>query len=92
MNEYTVHLWANLPTGLIRAETVQGKTEMHAAALALKHFKQIGYDFSNPISRITVDMPNDKEIIVPVRDVLRWLQQPEQAEFMQNENLSALVQ
>ena len=92
MKDFTVYLWANAPDSSIPSVPVKAKSDMEAAALSLHHFKKIGHNFTNPISRVTVDLPNGTHQSIPVRDVLRWLADPGQSDFVKNEKLGALLE
>lgn len=90
-NEITVHLWANAPGGHIPSVSFETDDEMRASALALRHFRQLGLDFSISGAHVDVDLPNGDTGTVYVRDVLAWLRQPAQSKFVADENLSLLL-
>ena len=88
---FRVHLWAGLPGGLIPSVDIEARTEMHAAALGLKHFRSSGHDISATSAHVDVEAPGDIKITMPVPTVLRWLKASEQVKFVQHEGLQSLL-
>jgi len=93
MAEAKIHLWVDLPGGLIPTTTVQHDDNWHAAALGLSDFSQLGYDISKPGGYVDVERnPVEPKPRLMIADVLHWLAQPEQTSFVKAEHLELLVQ
>jgi hypothetical protein len=64
---------------------------MHGAALALRHFIQLGCDINVPLAHLDLTESNGAKHMVLVDEVLDWLSDPQQTEFVQREGLNALL-
>ena len=92
MSDIKVHLWANLPGGMIPTATFETDNEMKAATLALREFRALGYDFSHEGAHVDIELSDGTIKTMLVNDVLAWLAQPAQASFVEAENLNSLIQ
>jgi hypothetical protein len=92
MSDIKIHLWANVPGGLIPTAQFETESEMEAAALALREFKQLGYDFSHQGAHVDIELTDGTMKKMSVSDVLVWLAQPGQASFIEAENLKSFLQ
>jgi hypothetical protein len=91
MTEIKIHLWANLPGGMIPTAMFDTESEMEAAALALNEFKSLGYDFSREGAHVDIELSDGTMNTMLVSDVLAWLAKPEQASFVDKEELESLL-
>ena len=92
MTEYQFH-WrpplnrpANLPSVRLTADS-----ERHGAALALRHFVQLGCDMNAPLAHIDTIEPDGVKHTLLIEEVLDWLQDPKQTAFVQREGLEGLL-
>ena len=92
MSDIRVHLWANVPGGMIPTATFETENEMEAAALALREFRTLRYDFSHEGAHVDIELSDGTIKTMPVNDVRAWLAQPAQASFVEAENLNSLIQ
>jgi hypothetical protein len=92
MTEYQFHWW---PTGTTQttAQSVrlQAESHLHGAALALQHFMQLGCDIAAPLAHIDMTEPDGGKQTLLVEEVLEWLSEPKQREFIQREGLAVLL-
>jgi hypothetical protein len=93
MTEYRFH---GLPSGTKRAPTpsvrLQAESHLHGAALALKQFMQLGCDIAAPLAHVDVTEPDGAKQTLLVEEVLDWLNDPKQTDFIQREGLAVLLQ
>jgi hypothetical protein len=93
MTEYQFH-W--LPSGSRRAPIpsvkLQAESHLHGAALALRHFKQLGCDIAAPLAHVDMSEPDGAKQMLLVEEVLDWLNDPKQREFIHREDLAVLLQ
>ena len=92
MTEYQFH-WrrsgsepASTPSVRLEAES-----QLHGAALALRHFAQLGCDLSAPLAHVDMTEPGGVKQTVLVEEVLDWLNDPKQTDFIQREGLAVLL-
>ena len=93
MTEYQYHWW---PSGSARAALtpsvrLQADSHLHGAALALRHFKELGCDISAPLAHVDISEPNGVKQTLLVEEVLDWLSDSKQADFLSREGLAALL-
>jgi hypothetical protein len=92
MTEYTFHWW---PAGTQQAPTpsvtLQAASHRHGAALALRHFVQLGCDIAAPLAHVDVTEAGGVKQTLLVEEVLDWLNDPEQADFIHREGLAAVL-
>jgi hypothetical protein len=60
--------------------------------MALRHFKQLGYDIAAPVAHIDVKESSGIKHTVLVEEILDWLKDPRQEAFVQREQLALLLQ
>jgi hypothetical protein len=94
VTEYQYHWW---PSGTTRASgtpsvRLQADSHLHGAALALRHFKQLGCDITAPLAHIDMTEPDGVKQTLLVEEVLEWLNDPQQTNFLQREGLAILLQ
>jgi hypothetical protein len=92
MTRYQFH-W--LPTATTRATiptvTLHAESHLHGAALALRHFMELGCDIGAPLAHVDMTEPDGARQTVLVEEVIEWLNQPHQTDFMQREGLAVLL-
>jgi hypothetical protein len=92
MAEYFLHWWS---TGAARPVTprvtLQAESHFHGAALALRAFTKLGCDITAPHAHIDITESNGARQTLLVEEVLDWLNEPKQLEFIQREDLAALI-
>jgi hypothetical protein len=92
MSEYKFHWW---PSGNKQSQTqsvtLQAESNLHGAALALRHFSQLGCDISSPLAHVDVTDADGVKHTLLVEEVLDWLNDPKQTDFIQREGLAALL-
>jgi hypothetical protein len=92
MTEYQYHWWPSGARGAALTPSVklQADSHLHGAALALRHFKQLGCDIAAPLAHVDMSEPDGARQTLLVEEVLDWLNDPRQTEFMHRENLASL--
>jgi len=92
MTEYVFH-W--LPAGtervLVPDVRVTADSRLHGAALALRHFKEMGCDFSMPLAHVDITGADGTTHTLLVDEVLDWLSDPEQTGFVRCHRLDFLL-
>jgi hypothetical protein len=92
MTEYRFHSW---PSGTTRAQTpsvtLQAESHLHGAALALRHFMQLGCDIAAPHAHVDMTEPDGVKQTLLVEEVLDWLNDPKQSDFIHCEGLAVLL-
>jgi hypothetical protein len=92
MTEYRFH-W--LPSGSRRASvpsvSLEAESHLHGAALALRHFRQLGCDVAAPLAHIDVTEADGVKQTLLVEEVLAWLQDPKHTDFIHREGLALLL-
>jgi len=91
MTEYLFH-WLPAGTERVRVPDVRltADSRLHGAALALRHFKQVGCDITTPLAHVDItDSDGDSHTLL-VEEVLDWLSDPKQAAFVRCEGLDVL--
>ena len=92
MTEYRFHSW---PSGTTRAPnpsvSLQAESHLHGAALALRHFKQLGCDITAPHAHLDMTEPDGGKQTLLVEEVLDWLNDPKQTDFIHREGLAVLL-
>jgi hypothetical protein len=93
MTEYLFH-WR--PSGATRPVTesleLEPESHLHGAALALRQFVERGCDITAPLAHVDIIESTGVKQTLLVEEVLDWLQEPQQREFIHREGLSALLQ
>jgi hypothetical protein len=92
MTEYRFHWW---PSGTklapIPSVTLEAESHLHGAALALRHFIELGCDISAPLAHVDMTESSGVNQTLLVDEVLDWLKDPKQSDFIQREGLAVLV-
>jgi hypothetical protein len=92
MTEYRFH-WR--PSGATRAVTptikVEAESHFQGAALALRQFMELGCDITAPLAHVDITESTGVTQTLFVEEVLDWLHQSQQGEFIQREGLSVLL-
>ena len=93
MTEYQFH---GLPSGTTPAPTpsirLQAESHLHGAALALRHFMQLGCDITAPLAHVDITEPGGVKQTLLVEEVLDWLNDPKQSDFIHREGLAVLAE
>jgi hypothetical protein len=93
MTEYQYHWW---PSGASRAAltpsvSLQAESHLHGAALALRHFMKLGCDVTAPLAHVDITEPDGVRQTLLVEEVLHWLNDPHQTDFLHREGLAVLL-
>jgi hypothetical protein len=92
MTEYVFH-W--LPAGterlVVPGVRLTAESRLHGAALALRHFKDVGCDLSTPLAHVDIRESDGLSHTLLVEEVLAWLSDPKQAAFVRGEELDVLL-
>jgi hypothetical protein len=88
--EFRLHLWSRVPGKRVPTATFDAKSSLHGAALALREFTQLGHDITAPGAHIDIEEINGPTHTIMMSEVLEWLRQPEQTEFVKEQNLGYL--
>jgi hypothetical protein len=93
MAEYQYHWWPSGPAraALTPSVRLQADSHLHGAALALRYFKELGCDISAPLAHLDISEPDGVKQTLLVEEVLDWLNEPKQADFLSREGLAALL-
>jgi hypothetical protein len=93
MTEYQFHWW---PTGTKQGQAqsvrLEAESHLHGAALALQHFVRLGCDIATPLAHLDMIEPDGGKQTLLVEEVLDWLSDPKQRDFIQREGLAVLLQ
>lgn len=93
MTEYRFH---SLPSGtkgkLTPSVTLEAESRHHGAALALRHFVDLGCDINASGAHVDMTDAGGGKHTVLVEEVLDWLKESEQTAFVQSERLATLFQ
>jgi hypothetical protein len=71
--------------------TLEAESLLHGAALALRHFKEVGCDIAAPLAHVDVTEAGGVKHTILVEEVVSWLSDPKQAAFVHDERLAALL-
>jgi hypothetical protein len=92
MTEYQFH---GLPSGTTRAlaprVSLEAESHLHGAALALRHFRQLGCDVAAPLAHIDMTEADGVKQTLLVEEVLEWLHDPKHSDFIDREGLAVLL-
>ena len=93
MTEYKFHRWqSGAQTAPAPSISLQAESHRHGAALALRHFVQLGCDIATPLAHVDITDSDGAKQTLLVEEILDWLSDPRQSDFVQRENLAALRQ
>src|SRR5262245_25118101 len=91
MTEYKCHWWsAEAEPALTPVVTLAAETRIQGAALALPRLMELGCDIGAPHAHVDMTDPNGETHMVLVEEVLDWLDDPRQEQFVRREGLEAL--
>jgi len=92
MTEYQFHLWSSgtqrTPTPSVR---LNADSPLHGAALALRHFKELGCDITAPLAHVDMTEQDGVKHTLLVEEILDWLNDPKQTGLVHREGLAALL-
>ena len=71
--------------------TVEAQSHLHGAALALRQFVELGCDITAPLAHVDITESNGVKQTLLVEEVLDWLNEPQQTEFIHRESLAVLL-
>ena len=91
MTEYQFHSGPRSKQASRPSVTLQSDSTMHGAALALLHFVQLGCDITVPLAHLDLTEADGGKHMMLVEEVLDWLNDPKQTDFVQREGLTALL-
>jgi hypothetical protein len=92
MTEYLFHWWPSGTTRTIPPSVkLQADSHLHGAALALRRFMELGCDITTPLAHIDITESNGVKQTLLVEEVVDWLNEPKQVEFIHREGLSVLL-
>jgi hypothetical protein len=92
MTEYQFHWWASgITRVLVPSVKLRAESHLHGAALALRHFMQLGCDITTPLAHVDVTEPNGVKQTLLVEEVLDWLNDPKQTDFIHRQGLAILL-
>jgi len=91
MTEYQFHWWPlGTKPALTSSVRLQAESRLHGAALALRHFKQVGCDISAPLAHVDITNVDGVKQTLIVDEILEWLKDPKQSDFIHREGLAVL--
>jgi len=91
MAEYRFHSKSSAATPSIPTVTLQAESHFHGAALALRQFVQHGCDLASPLAHVDMTESDGSKQTILVEEVLEWLQDPKQRDFIEREGLATLL-
>ena len=91
MTEYQFHWWASgTKPAVTPSVRLEAESRLHGAALALRHFKQVGCDISAPLAHVDMTNADGVRKTLVVEEVLDWLNDTKQTDFVHREGLAVL--
>jgi hypothetical protein len=91
MTEYVFHRPpASLERWVVPDSRLTVDSRLYGAALALRHFKELGCDLSTPLAHVDITEPDGTSHTLLVEEVLEWLSDPKQAALVRREGLDVL--
>jgi hypothetical protein len=91
MTEYLFHWRPGTPRTMPSSIKLQAESHLHGAALALRQFMDLGCDITAPLAHVDINESNGVTQTLLVDEVLVWLREPQQGEFVQREGLAVLL-
>ena len=92
MAVYRFHWWRSGPRQTpVPSVILETESRLQGAALALRHFSQLGCEIGAPLAHVDVTDADGVEHTLLVDEVLAWLNEPTQTAFVQREGLAALL-
>ena len=91
MTEFQCH-WSPSGNELARIPSVrlEAESQLQGAALALRHFAELGCDLNAPLAHVDLTEPGGFKHSLLVEEVFDWLNDPRQSDFSHREGLSGL--
>jgi hypothetical protein len=71
--------------------TLQADSHLHGAALALRQFVELGCDITAPLAHVDITESNGVKQTLLVEEVVDWLNEPKQVEFIHREGLAVML-
>lgn len=90
MTQYRFH-WSPNANNPVPIVTLEAESHLHGAALALREFMQQGCDVAAPLAHVDVTEVDGAKQTLLVEEVLEWLQEPQQANFIDRQGLAVLL-
>jgi len=91
MAEYLFHWWPGTTRTMPPSVNLHAESHLHGAALALRQFMDLGCDIAAPLAHVDVTESNGVKQTLLVDEVLDWLHEPQQGEFIHREGLAVLL-
>jgi hypothetical protein len=91
MTEYLFHWWPGTTRAIPPNIKLQAASHLHGAALALRQFIDLGCDITAPFAHVDITESNGVKQTLLVDEVLEWLHEPQQGEFIHRESLAVLL-
>lgn len=93
MSEYLFHWWpAGTERAMVPGVRLTADSRLHGAALALRHFREVGCDLSTPLAHVDVKDPDGATHTLLIDEVRDWLMEPGQAGFVRCYCLDVLLE
>lgn len=97
---YKIHLWTRGTNNRIPVEDVEAEDRLHAAALGLRYFQMRRFDLKPELAHVDTENLESVELearegetgTVLITDVIARLRQPEQADFVKENELEPLLE
>jgi hypothetical protein len=92
MTEYRFH-WRPADGARIAkpSVTLEAASHLHGAAIALRQFMEQGCDIAGPLAHLDIVDANNAKQTLLVEEVLAWLHEPQQREFVAGAGLTRLI-
>ena len=71
--------------------TLEAASHLHGAAIALRQFMEQGCDIAAPLAHLDIVDTNSAKQTLLVEEVLAWLHEPQQREFVAGAGLTRLL-
>ena len=92
MTEYHFHwLPSQHKRSAIPSVSLEAESRLHGAALALRQFAERGCDLTTPLAHLDLTEPDGVVHTLLVEEVIDWLNDPQQADFIHRERLADLL-
>lgn len=97
---YKVHLWTRGTNNRIPVDDVEAEDRDHAAAMGLRQFQMRRFDLKPELAPIDIESLENVELktdkgemgTVLIADVIAWLRQREQMDFLKENELEPLLE
>ena len=92
MTDYRCHWWpAGAQPVLTPGVSVDAASTRHGAALALRQLVELGCDLTAPHAHVDLKEPDGSTHTILVEELIDWLGDPAQADFVEREGLDVLL-